>query len=65
MQDKNETQRTHKNIFSGLLISVIKILVVLMITITFVFYITQPPETHSFFTQNTQSDTITRTVEPV
>lgn len=64
MQNNNTTEQNKNNIFSGLLVSVIKIFIVLVITLTFVFYIVEPPDTHSFFTQNTQSDTITRTVEP-
>lgn len=64
MQNNNESEQNKKIVFAGLLVSVIKIFIVLVITFTFIFYIVEPPDTHSFFTQNTQSDTITRTVEP-
>ncbi len=50
--------------FSGIVISVVKIFIVLVITITFFLYIATPPGTQSFFTNSAQSDTIVRTVDP-
>ncbi len=61
----NSGDQYEKSAFAGLVVSVAKIFVVLVITMTFVIYIATPPDTRSFFSQSTQSDTIVRTVQPV
>lgn len=65
MQHKNEHIRSGSCGFSGIVVSVVKIFIVLVITLTFVLYIATPPDTRSFFNASTQSDTIVRTVNPV
>jgi len=60
-QDEQNT----KSVFAGLLISITKIFLVFIVTLTFVLYISSPPFSHAFFTQNTQSYTIVRTIQPV
>jgi hypothetical protein len=66
MLKKNESgDKNTKSIFTGLLISVIKIFLVFVVTLTFILYIASPPFSHAFFTHNAQSYTIVRTIQPV
>lgn len=63
---KNKLLRdTASSVFSDIVISVVKIFIVLVITVAFALYIATPPGTQSFFTNNTQSDTIVREVDPI
>lgn len=65
MQNSIADKNSGSSAFSGLIISIVKIFIVLVITLTFILYIATPPDTRSFFNASTQSDTIVRTVNPV
>lgn len=56
--------RKQTRILPELVLSLIKIAIVLIVTLSFVFYLTHPPSSNAFFTSNTQSDTIVREVRP-
>ncbi len=62
MQNKKTYRDTSAGGFSGIVVSIVKIFIVLVITMAFVSYIATPPGTRSFFTNSAQSDTIVRTV---
>jgi len=64
MQNNEAVRKSGTGAFTELVISVVKIFIVLVITLTVIFYIANPPGTRSFFTNSTQSDTIVRTVIP-
>lgn len=66
MKDSNNIEQQNKiNIFAGLLVSITKIFLVFVVTLTFIMYIVAPPFSHAFFTHSMQSNTIVRTIDPV
>jgi len=66
VKTKADSAQINKNrVFLGLLVSITKIFLVFIVTMTFIMYIVAPPFSHAFFTHDMQSNTIVRTVEPV